>query len=250
MSLLNLVVDPPPSFQKHIHAEQFLAWAKQDIKGGGIRNAINALSNVKRALHARIDNVLWALRVQHSADWPDRPRVEDKFKVLKRVGISTTAIVKVVTKRRNSVEHKYVAPYLDDVRSDVESSEMWLNESGKYPRNRIVIASLPCTLFSISLSAKTHRKTVKAEFKSPTGVVLFFLDAKQELVKVNADGSTSKHTFDSFNWRSLVDQQKKFLSDTSLVPRSMVRQIFRSYEGWVNNGTPSSIKRSTRLDTD
>ena len=73
MSLLNLVVDPPPSFQRHINVAQFLAWAKQDIKGGSRRDAINALSNVKRALHARIDEVLWALRVQHSADWPDRP---------------------------------------------------------------------------------------------------------------------------------------------------------------------------------
>jgi len=250
MHLLNLVVNPPPSFQNHIDADQFLAWSRQDIKGGSRRDAINALSNVKRALHAKIDEVLWALRVQYSSDWPDRPRVEDKFKVLKRVGIDTTAVVTVVTKRRNNVEHKYIAPNLDDVRSDVESSEMWLNESGKYPSNRIVIAGLPCKRFSISSSAKTQRETVEVEFKSPTGVVLFFWDAEQKLVKIKADGSTSQHAFDSFKWRSLVDQQKKFLSDTSLVSRSVVRQIFRSYEGWVNKGTPSSVKRSTRLDTD
>ena len=240
-------MEPPPSFGRRITPETFLDWAKQDIRGSSPRSAVNALNNVKRALHARIDEVLWVTRVQYSNDWNSRPRLEDKVKALKRIGISTTATVKILTARRNRLEHDYLAPTLDEVRSDVETCEMWISASERYPRHRVTIGGLPCKNISIWESAKRNRKGVEVEFKSSKGVVLFFSDAKRLLVKIDAQGSRSEKRFDSFNWKQLIDEQKKYLNKASLVPRPFATRIFQAYEKWVQIGTPSSVKCSKPL---
>ena len=74
---------------------------------------------------------------------------------------------------------------------------------------------------------------MEVEFKSSKGVVLFFSDAKRLLVKIDAQGSRSEKRFDSFNWKQLIDEQKKYLNKASLVPRPFATRIFQAYEKWV-----------------
>jgi len=115
-----------------ISPDDFITWAKKDIKGGDRRSIANALTNTKRAIHARIDEILYALRVQYANDWPPSPKTSEKLKVLKRLSIPVTSIVEVLTKRRNDLEHSYFLPSLEQVRADVETADLWLEKSKSY----------------------------------------------------------------------------------------------------------------------
>lgn len=247
MTTTNVAVGPPRGSDSCIPPSQFMEWAQRDLDGGDRRAAVNALSNAKRAVHAKIDEVLWALRVEHSRDWPDQPRIEDKLKALRRIKIPTSAIVKVLTERRNWLEHQYVPPRLNNVRSDVEAAELWLEKSDLYPRSRIVIGGLPTTFFGTSHSSKRQKEGVEVAFAAPVQVV-FFWDARRRIVKIQPDGSVVETRFIVLGWKELIDAQRPFiLGGGHAVPRLLAIRIFRAYEKWVRQGKPRSIKLSTPL---
>lgn len=231
-----------------ITPEQFMEWAVRDIEGGDRRAAVNALSNAKRAVHARIDEVLWALRIACANDWPEQPRIEDKLRALKRIRIPTSALVKVLTERRNRLEHDYIPPTLDEVRSQVEAAELWLEKSIAYPRSRIVLGGLPTTLFGTHHSTKAQKEGVHVEFGAPARVV-FFWDARSRIVNMESDGSVVEVPFGHFGWKTLIDAQRPFILDSSthIVPRRLATRIFRAYERWVRQGRPRLSRIYTPL---
>jgi hypothetical protein len=143
MSETNIYVWVQKSSGKaRILPSEFLDWAKLDVKAGGRRGIANALTNTKRALHARMDEILYSVRVRYANDWSQRPDTELKLKALKRLNIPITTIVKVLTERRNDLEHGYLLPGLDEVRAYVETAELWLEKSESYLRSTIIIGGL------------------------------------------------------------------------------------------------------------
>ena len=247
MSAINVAVARSISSNSCITPEQFMEWAKRDLDGGDKRAAVNALSNVKRAVHAKVDEVLWALRVGYSRDWPDQPGIDDKLKALRRIKVPTSAIVKVLTERRNWLEHRYTPPRLDDVRSDVEAADLWLERSASYPRSRIVIGNLPTTFFGTIHSSKRQKEGVRIEFTTPVRVT-FFWDARRQVVEIQPDGSVVETPFANLGWKELIDAQRSFvLSGGHVVPGRLATRIFRAYEKWVREGKARAIKLSTPL---
>jgi hypothetical protein len=245
MSTINVAVAQSINSNSCITPEQFMEWAKRDLDSGDRRAAVNALSNVKRAVHAKVDEVLWALRVEYSRDWPGQPGIDDKLKALKRIKVPTSAIVKVLTERRNWLEHRYRPPRLDDVRSDVEAANLWLEKSALYPRSRIVIGGLPTTLFSTIHSSKRQKEGVQVESAPPVRVV-FFWDARRQVVEMQPDGSVVETPFSDLGWKELIDAQRPFILDSGhVVPRRLATRIFRAYEKWVSEGKARAIKLST-----
>ncbi len=50
--------NPPKQESNQIETNEFLAWAKSDIKAGEKRGRGNALGNIKKAIHSRIDEII------------------------------------------------------------------------------------------------------------------------------------------------------------------------------------------------
>src|SRR5438552_14088133 len=106
-------VDP-----KFVAPAEFLSWALTDLKGSGRRNLGNALGNIKRALHGKIDELVGRTRVQQCHDWKNRNTpTDDKLEVLKSLGIEHRAVLKLITESRNDFEHTYLLPSLTEVQA-------------------------------------------------------------------------------------------------------------------------------------
>jgi len=232
-----------------VSPNDFLTWAKQDIKGGGRRSVANALTNTKRAIHGRIDEILYALRIQYANDW-GRPTTHDKLNAIKRLKVPVTAIVEVLTKRRNDLEHSYLLPPLDQVRADVETAGLWLDKSKSYLRPSVVLTGLSVQSISLGASAATKKVTFKATFAKPDKLD-FYWDAKKEIVTLSKSGVTDRKKYADFSWKGLIDIQKKpYLSDKSrqVVPSiSVATRLYRAYEGWVSGKRGPSFTASVKF---
>lgn len=233
-----------------ISPDEFLNWAKHDIKGGSRRSIANALTNAKRAIHGRIDEIITALRVSYASDWPQTPSTDIKLKVLKQINLPVTSIAKVLTVRRNDLEHSYLLPSLDQVRSDVETTELWLEKSKSYLKPSVVIIGLPVTSIGSGASATTKRSTFKATFAEPDKVV-FYWDAKREIITLSKSGSTSRKKYHDYRWKKFIEIQKKsYLSHHSrqIVPSvSIATRLYKAYECWVLGNRGPSFTASKKF---
>ena len=66
-------------------SEKFLAWAKTDLKGSEKRARGNALSNIKKAIHSRIDEIINSTHIVYAKDWDPRIGTVDKLEILKKL---------------------------------------------------------------------------------------------------------------------------------------------------------------------
>lgn len=185
------------SDKSRVTPDEFLTWAKQDIKGGSKRGRANALTNAKRALHARIDEILYSVRVRHANDWPNRPNTDSKLKVIKCLNIPTTDIANVLTGRRNDLEHCYILPPHTQVRADVQTCSLWLDNLKSYLTTSIMIAGLPIKSCVPSPYVRTKKKKLSITFGS-TEKILFFCDAKRKLITLKSDGTRNETSYDKF----------------------------------------------------
>jgi len=232
-----------------VKPDEFLSWAKQDIVGGGRRSIANALTNAKRAVHARIDEIITALRVPYASDWHKNVTTDDKLKVLKRIKVPVTSIAKVITDRRNDLEHSYLVPSLKQVRADVETAGLWLDKSKAYLKPSVVLMGLSVNSIGTSANADTRRNTFSVTFADREQID-FFWEAKRAIVTVSKLGSSSQKKYADFDWKRMVDIQKNaYLSSSNkcTVPSVQVAtKLFKAYENWVlgkrgNNFSASSI---------
>ncbi len=236
------------SDKSHVSPEEFIKWARQDINVGDKRSGANALTNAKRALHARIDEILYSVRVRYANDWPKwpkRPGTSLKLEVLKRLNIRITAIVGVLTERRNDLEHSYLLPTLDQVRADVETAEMWLEKSKSYLHSPVVLAGLSIKSCAPPVYIKTRKKTLSITF-DPTEKFFFFCDAESNLIILKSDGNQSEIGYDKLGWKSLIRYQQPYLSEENpliVSKMSIATKIYREYEKWVR-GMRNAILQS------
>jgi len=233
-----------------ISPNDFLNWAKEDIKGGGQKNIANALSNTKRAIHARIDEILYALRIQYANDWPSNPQTSDKLKAIKKLKIPGTSNIALVTKRRNDLEHSYLLPSLDQVRADVETTGMWLGKSESYLRPSVILEGLPVKSIGSTHISKTNKETFSATFGEPEKVV-FYWDAKKEIVTLSKSGTTSRKRYNDYTWKDLIRIQKKlYLSNNNnMVAPSIpiATRLYKAYEKWVSGKRGPSFTATKKL---
>lgn len=91
----------------NLEAEDFINYAKLDIKGNTDRDFVNALSNIKRAIENRMDGILFAFKYQKIAkDW----NFPDKVNRLNGLGIISPRILRKINRIRNLLEHQYRIP--------------------------------------------------------------------------------------------------------------------------------------------
>jgi hypothetical protein len=224
------------SDKSRVTSEEFLTWAQQDIKGGNNRGIANALTNAKRALHARIDEILYSVRVRYANDWPDIPNTDTKLNVLKHINIITTDIANVLTNRRNDLEHRYILPPLAQVRADVQTCCLWLDSLKSHFTTQIVIAGLPIKSCVQSPYVRTKKKKLNITIDS-TQKILFFCDNKRKLIILKSDGTRNETSYNKFKWKELIKYQQPFLRDKNslaITSMSVASKIYSEYEHLVN----------------
>ena len=116
-----------------ISAKEFLSFAKSDFKENDEKGLINALSNAKRAISNRMDEMI-KLSFLQKISLKDRWNVPTKMNKLSEIGIFVPSILqRKITSTRNLLEHEYVRPNnSQEVLDAIEIAELFLASTEKY----------------------------------------------------------------------------------------------------------------------
>jgi len=115
-----------------IEASQFLSFAKQDLEEGSERGWVNALSNARRAIACRVDEILKLLNLKSFAS-RERWDLRYKMEALKTFDVLTPGILtRLIARKRNLLEHEYIRPGQDESRDIVDVAELFLKATAPY----------------------------------------------------------------------------------------------------------------------
>jgi hypothetical protein len=106
-----------------VSAEQYLLYARADLSCEGPRASINALGNAKRCMHLLIDNLLehYGLLRHYS-----RVSFPQKLRLLDDVGLISLNVFRRLNIERNTAEHEYTLPNVDQVEDFVDVCQLLL----------------------------------------------------------------------------------------------------------------------------
>jgi hypothetical protein len=104
---------------------QFRDFVTVDSKDSHIHSRVNALSNIKRAIECRVDELLWYCCVMPIAR-KERWNFPSKLEVLGKIGILAPSILTRINQKRNQLEHQYVRPSQKDLRDGVDVMMLFL----------------------------------------------------------------------------------------------------------------------------
>ena len=224
-----------PAIRRHpdsVESAEFLRWAKADLKGGGRRERGNALGNIKKALHAKIDDIIYFTHVRFAKDWDPKCGTVTKIKVLKILGIEHQVVVNLVTESRNNFEHKYRVPPQGQIEAYLSIAEMWLERVSERH------SFLPVGITGLHVSSLTIASGIVSniEFERPANV-LYFWDPKKSLVKIGANGSAEFMKFNQYTWENLLRIESKFIKNSfgnfTGVRRSELTKVYNRYRVWL-----------------
>ena|SRR5215471_8628714 len=109
-----------------VSAEDFLQQAEEDFELGGNNARLNALSNAKRAIHAKVDEVLVALGFKTKSSFPE------KMSLLADLGFISPRILRRINDARNVLEHEYQAPTQGQVEEAIDLASLFLGATKRH----------------------------------------------------------------------------------------------------------------------
>ncbi|MFT3663949.1 hypothetical protein [Piscinibacter sp.] len=99
---------------------QYLEFAEKDLRLGGSRGLVNALTNAKRAIDCEISTLLACLGLPEPRNFPERlDRIRD-------LGLVAPRVVRKVVQLRNVLEHRYYKPSRVEVEDAVDVATLFL----------------------------------------------------------------------------------------------------------------------------
>jgi len=105
-------------------SHDYLQFAKQDLEDGKTsRHLINSISNAKRALHLRLEDLCLGFG---SGDLKKLKRFPQLLEYVRSCGVVSPNVLDRLNKLRNEVEHYYETPKLADVEIFVDVTELFL----------------------------------------------------------------------------------------------------------------------------
>ncbi|WP_230973148.1 hypothetical protein [Burkholderia vietnamiensis] len=115
-----------------ISAEQYLKFAENDLLDGeSERHLINAVTNAKRALHLRMEDVCLGFGFASYGGARSFPRMVE---YISRIGVTAPRILNRLNQLRNQVEHEYLVPSRPEVETFIDvtslfaaSTQRWIN---------------------------------------------------------------------------------------------------------------------------
>ena len=178
IELINICYPIHTPSNRVVSSQEFLSWAKSDLKGGDRRAMGNALSNIKKSIHSRIDEILSLSHISFSNDWNSRTTTDEKIALLKKLNIEHNSIVKIITKIRNTYEHQYILPSdLTDIRAYYETTELWLNHSKEnLIRSRLGLINLP--VYTVECDSNRIVKTIEFPQYVDSFNIVYFWEKK------------------------------------------------------------------------
>jgi len=114
-----------------ISARQFLAFAVEDSKTDSVHSRVNVLSNIKRAIECRIDELLYALCL-HVKSERENWNFPKKIQVLVDLGILAPTILTKINRKRNQLEHQYVEPTQEDVEDALDVTRLFFGYTDRF----------------------------------------------------------------------------------------------------------------------
>lgn len=147
-------------------AEQFCDFAIKDSKVNSIHSRINALSNIKRAIECRIDELIYAacLHVKSESEKWNFPK---KIHILGNLGILAPQILKKINRKRNELEHQYIKPSKEDVEDALDVARLFLESTEKHHGGGSFVKEVSRTrndfsrIYSVEFNRKKQVVTVR-----------------------------------------------------------------------------------------
>src|SRR5712692_1468919 len=112
-----------PLTDTDVTAEQYLQFAARDLEDGSERGAVNALGNIKRALHQTVDTLLQGYGLLARNRRLSFPR---KLELIDAAGLFSLSILNTLNDERNLVEHDYRLPTHARAREALDVVRLWL----------------------------------------------------------------------------------------------------------------------------
>jgi len=109
-----------------LKAEDFLGFAKEDVKGDNDKDIINALSNAKRAIENRMDILLYAFGYPNLEEQWGFPK---KVEMLNDLGIIAPRILRKINTLRNLLEHQYKLPTKGEAEDAIDVAVLFLKST-------------------------------------------------------------------------------------------------------------------------
>lgn len=123
---------------KPLSAEQYLKYAEIDLlDGGSDRHLINALTNAKRALHMRMEDMSVGFGFDN---WSGQRSFPKMVEYLTRIGVAAPRILNKLNRLRNQVEHEYLVPDRGEVETFIDVTILFLASTQRW------IGRLPCDI--------------------------------------------------------------------------------------------------------
>ncbi|MCX5449914.1 hypothetical protein [Streptomyces nigrescens] len=106
-----------------VSAQEYLAYAREDLKSEDNRALINAFGNAKRSIHKLVDDLIFQYGLSGHCRRLSFPQ---KLQTLSELEIVSPFVLSALNVDRNAVEHDYVAPSLKRTREAVDVAELLL----------------------------------------------------------------------------------------------------------------------------
>ncbi len=227
-----------------ISAIEFLLWAKTDLKGNDRRSIGNALGNIKKTIHRRIDEMISKTHVPFAKDWSWFCKTDEKLKVLKRIGVEYRAIVNLITDIRNRYEHKYELPQLEEIRAYLEVTDLWLERSVKrYSFSPARIINLPVKAIKANTETKENPAIINEVVFDKASKVIFFDDEEKQIIFIDSTGKREVKTYSELTINEILDIEKEYFNTVfddnyqfemiHRITNANSYELFNSYVKWV-----------------
>ncbi len=195
----------------------------------------NALSNIKKSIHSRIDEILSQSHLIFASDWNSRATTDEKIGLLKKLKIEHTSIVKVITKIRDTYEHQYILPSdLTDIRAYYATTELWLNHSKRnLIRSRLGLIKLP--VYSVECDSDRFVKTIEFPEYVDSFKIVYFWETTKTIAILTKDNRDQTYKMKDLEMGKYVEWEKKHLkvSDETelynLTPGNLTK-VFKTYK--------------------
>jgi hypothetical protein len=112
-----------PLMYTDVSPEQYLQFAAEDLEAESKHSAINALGNVKRALHETVDSLLQGYGLLALNRRLSFPR---KLELIDAAGLFSLSILNTLNEERNLMEHDYRVPTHARAQEALDVVRLWL----------------------------------------------------------------------------------------------------------------------------
>lgn len=240
------LIEPTKSITSKVSPKEFLSWAEKDLATSDKRARGNALSNLKKALHARLDELIERTHLRFTNDWDQRYVTTDrKLEVIRKLGIKHEAVVALITSIRNDYEHAYLVPNLKVVKAHLGAAELWLEKSYEsYDFHPVAFGDLPLTGICVEMRDPNQSVIRTVSFGAPEKVS-YFWNSKRKLITLNPDGRIVEKAFKTLAWKEMLRIEapliKTYYSTTSRSDynQASLTDLYRRYSRWLSTNAQS-----------